>query len=103
MLQGNKAYDKNVEEGYLSVEISDIKLRITAEAFIGLDDQQLVTDTLHSVCNNELVAGGVFVLLPYAFAMVCSSSHFVVADSHCHGKQGGLLVTVFYELLFRLF
>ena len=40
------------------------------------------------------VYGGVFVLTPYSFAMICHQDSFILFDSHCHSTLGALLAAV---------
>ena len=69
-----------------------VGVTMCCESFI-FSSLSSVIDLLH-LSDPEAVCGGVLVITPYSFGVVCTTTTFLLFDSHSHGNQGALFSKV---------
>ena len=98
MRQGNCLYDRRGLCSLLSMdEVIDlfpsVGVTMCGESFIRFSSLSSVIDLLRP-SDPEAVCGGVLVITPYSFGVVCTTTTFFLFDSHSHGDQGALFSKV---------
>ena len=104
---GNALYDDLTEDGsrlYSVDEVlsnADVGPTLCQESFVRPTPTSFaaMVELMSSQAStsDSSLFGGVFVLTPYSFAMLCDHDQFVLFDSHCHGLFGALLSVVPFE------
>lgn len=100
MRQGNCLYDRRCPGGtLLSMDevldrFSDVGAVADGETFLPHSALPTVIDMLCPRDEPGGINGGVLVITPYSFALLCTPTTFVLFDSHSHEEQGALVAVV---------
>lgn len=96
--QGNALYDDRRLNNLLSMDdviilFPDLNVEVCREPFVRFSELQTLVDLLQTAAVTT-GTGGVFVVTPYSFGLLSTTTTFLVFDSHAHGDQGARMSIV---------
>ena len=70
--------------------IDDLHITMAGESFVRPCAIKAKLDLMHQLASAAAtkMSGGVLVIEPYSFAVVCTDASFLLFDSHAHGLLG---------------
>ena len=76
--------------------IDDLRVTMAGESFVRPCAIKAMLDLMHQLASASVtkMSGGVLVIEPYLFAVVCTDALFLLFDSHAHGLLGALVAQV---------